>query len=149
MSTKTVNSCKSPDYSRPSTKRSICAQQFRSCNRRQPMIFVVWQPNNRALEARVWLNMQTGQLIWNQFPCFAAFLGVQVHVETHLLLAILYYLWTSSHHRLSHNANASTFRIEVKISYFFVVRKMSTRSKMATVNCIFAPKHKCTWKFQK
>lgn len=133
---KTINSCKSLNYSRPSAKRLKCAQPALAGNG-QFLLFGKRAPS-RIFSASDW--MQAGQLIWNQFECFAAFLGVQVHS---LFAALRTIYW-----RAVTIANASIYFVSKRENHP-IFRKMSSRRKMATVNCMFAPKHKCTWKFQK
>lgn len=104
---KTINSCKSLNYSRPSAKR-LCARPATDD------FSIVWQTRflSSVFSARL---IECRQANWfsNQFECFAAFLGVQVHS----LFATLYvlYLLTSSHHRKREHIS---YRSENIIQFF-------------------------------
>lgn len=113
---KTINSCKSLNYSRPSAKRLKCAQPALAGNG-QFLLFGKRAPS-RIFSASDW--MQAGQLIWNQFECFAAFLGVQVHSLFATLRTIYWRAVTI--------ANASIFRIEARKSYNFAQNELAEKN---------------------
>lgn len=111
-----------------------------TCTGRQRTIFVVWQTRfiSPGFSARL---IECRQANW-----FEINLSVSPHFSA------CRFTRCSQHYVLFIDAQSPSQTRAYFVSKrenHTILRKMSSRRKMATVNCMFAPKHKCTWKFQK